>query len=277
MTFADPFDPTGGAKLASRLGMNEESPKVTYPHLSKAPIVQVAAELRTEATTEWSKERLVGELAPFFDGFQQKDVLEHSAQFNITQTEVQSNKIAPIWRGLVFATPDGREAVHFRHDRFVITRLAPYPGWDEFIANLKDRWALHHHLSGRNPVSRFGMRFINRIALGSKPVDLDTVLRYGPKDYPNQPLLVGDFEHREVMAEPSETYAVQIIRKSANKVHNGAQTIDEFGVTVDIDAFALKQWSGTSAEMDQHLTQIRALKNHIFFGSITENVRLSLQ
>ena len=257
--------------------MSEAEPTVAYPTLSKAPIVQVAAELRTAASTEWSREKLEEELTPLFPEMQRKDFFEHSAEFSVGEEEIQSKRTPPIWQGLFFASPDGREAVHFRRDRFVVTRLAPYPGWEAFVATLKERWAVHRRIAGSNPVTRFGLRFINRISLGASPVDLDDVLRYGPKDYPNQRLMVAGFLHRDQMVEPSETYSLQIIRQSANVVPAGSQRVEEFGVTVDVDVFTMRDWSGSPEDMDQHLTAMRSLKNNVFFGSLTEKARLSLQ
>lgn len=237
--------------------------------------MQVAVELRTAATAAWSKESLEGRLKALLPDMQGEDFFEMSSELSIQAGKVEHKNSAPAWKGLVFHTSDRRETVQFRNDTFVMTRAAPYPGWETFVASLKKRWEIHKEISGAQFVTRFGLRFINRIAMGTKACDIDDFIHCGPKDYPSQKLLVVNFLHREQMLEPSENYFVQVIRASNNREVTGSQPTVEYGITVDIDVFTQKQWSTTEG-LDDHLTAMRDLKNKVFFGSITEKARMGL-
>ena len=46
---------------------------------------------------------------------------------------------------------------------FVISQLAPYPGWEEFFARFVRDWTLWKKAVGYRKISRIGVRYINRI------------------------------------------------------------------------------------------------------------------
>ena len=45
----------------------------------------------------------------------------------------------------------------------VLSQLAPYPGWDAFIARFKTDWKVMRRVAGYREIIRVGVRYINRI------------------------------------------------------------------------------------------------------------------
>lgn len=45
----------------------------------------------------------------------------------------------------------------------VLSQLAPYPGWDAFIARFKTAWKVMRRVGGYREITRVGVRYINRI------------------------------------------------------------------------------------------------------------------
>lgn len=52
---------------------------------------------------------------------------------------------------------------------FVISQLAPYPGWDAFFARFVRDWTLWKKALGYRKISRVGVRYINRIDIRLVP------------------------------------------------------------------------------------------------------------
>jgi uncharacterized protein (TIGR04255 family) len=48
-------------------------------------------------------------------------------------------------------------------DNFVISQLAPYPGWDAFFERFSRDWEIWKRAIGYRKISRIGVRYINRI------------------------------------------------------------------------------------------------------------------
>ena len=48
-------------------------------------------------------------------------------------------------------------------DNFVISQLAPYPGWDAFFERFRRDWEIWKRGIGYKKISRIGVRYINRI------------------------------------------------------------------------------------------------------------------
>ena len=46
---------------------------------------------------------------------------------------------------------------------FIFSQLAPYPGWDDFLARFTRDWAIWRRVAGYRRLSRVGVRYINRI------------------------------------------------------------------------------------------------------------------
>lgn len=70
------------------------------------------------------------------------------------------------------ASPDMTELVVLWRSAFVISQLAPYPGWEIFFQRFVRDWTIWKRVMGFHQINRVGVRYINRIDI---PVSGPTV------------------------------------------------------------------------------------------------------
>jgi uncharacterized protein (TIGR04255 family) len=61
------------------------------------------------------------------------------------------------------ATSDMTQLLVFMPATFLISQLAPYPGWDEFFSRFARDWKQWNRYMGFRQIKRVGVRYINRI------------------------------------------------------------------------------------------------------------------
>jgi uncharacterized protein (TIGR04255 family) len=59
--------------------------------------------------------------------------------------------------------PDGTDILLIGVDKITTSRLAPYEGWEPFFARARTNWSEWKRVVGWKPISRIGVRYINRI------------------------------------------------------------------------------------------------------------------
>lgn len=93
---------------------------------------------------------------------------------------------------------DHTEVVVLWPRSFLMSQLAPYPGWAEFFGRFQRDWALWKKAVGYRKIIRIGVRYVNRIDIPvtGQIVDYENYLRI----YPHVPDYFG----------PNQAYAIQI-------------------------------------------------------------------
>lgn len=61
------------------------------------------------------------------------------------------------------SSPDLSEIILLWPGSLLVSQLAPYPGWEEFIGRFSRDWFIWKQSRGYRKISRIGVRFINRI------------------------------------------------------------------------------------------------------------------
>lgn len=152
---------------------------------------------------------------------------------------------------------------------FVISQLAPYPGWDEFFDRFDRDWALWKKVVGYKKISRIGVRYINRIdiPLTGPVTDYEKYLNI----YPQVPEQLG----------PNLAYGVQVRLPISDLgcilTMNSSSTPS---ILLNHASFIFDQDIAKEAEVPQHdkdiyklLGDIHIKKNEIFEACITDQAR----
>lgn len=142
----------------------------------RPPITEAVVELRLAAPIEQNqvekiKQRLEDRY-PLFAGFVQ----------NIS---VLSPGTAPKVEiaGYRLTSADAADLAVVARQSISTSRLAPYNGWEEFIASARQNWEIWRKIVGWREVSRIGVRYINRIDVPNPnevPILIDNYLLFRP-------------------------------------------------------------------------------------------------
>jgi uncharacterized protein (TIGR04255 family) len=150
-------------------------------------------------------------------------------------------------------------------------RLAPYEGWDPFVARASRDFEILHKILGYRKLTRIGVRYINRLDV---PRD-GPIVRY--EDY----LKIN-------IAIPEQWETIQNYGWRFEKDFNGLRAIVQSAIAepevpetgafiLDIDVINLGDVPARSDALFTSLGEMRMLKNEIFETSITEKARESFK
>jgi uncharacterized protein (TIGR04255 family) len=149
------------------------------------------------------------------------------------------------------------------------SRLAPYTGWEEFIAHARRNWAVWRKVAGWREVTRIGVRYINRIDVPSPnetPVAIDGYLAFRP--------VFPQFDG----AQAVDTFAINGQMGIANSpfrlILNAGSTpsplVRNVSFLLDIDISREGNLPHNDDGLWALIDEIRDLKNRVFEASITD-------
>jgi len=248
-------------------------PTELFPLLARAPIVEAVIEVRGRAEAIWEEHAIIERLKAKLPDYPSivsgravrltmefaPPVAQPPAQLPIVEQAVRDMG----WRGLRCDSADRRHVAQFNRDGFAFSRLAPYESWSTFQQEGLRLWQVHVELAQPAEVQRLGLRFINRIAIPAGG-DLEDYLQAPPKSLREIELPFVGFLHHDTLAIPGYPYGANFI-----KTIQPPQGVESAGLILDIDVFTTQTVGLDQAAIEQHLAEMRWLKNKIFFGSIT--------
>jgi uncharacterized protein (TIGR04255 family) len=184
------------------------------------------------------------------------------------EVRVEEGKVAPPavqdlgFLGLFFTRGDGATIAQFRRDGFTLNQLKPYPGWDAFAQEGARLWHIYNRIAKPVSITRLAVRYINSLVLPYQPGDDFERFLTAPAEMPEgAPQAVSSFLTRVVAHHGDDVVVVTQKLDSAD---------EETSLTLDIDAFCPAELSADAAPIDQVLLRLRALKNEVFFASLTD-------
>lgn len=176
------------------------------------------------------------------------------------------------FNGLIFRSDDETRAVQFRVDGFTFSRLAPYTDWEEVFPEAMQLWNFYIDVTKPRYVTRLATRYINAIGL-ALPLNLGEYFTAPPSIPPSVDLELAGFLTRTTNRDPRTDCWVHITQALEEVV------IDE-RVTVVLDIDAFKNVHLTSFDEEEILdvfSQLREIKNKVFFKSISERMAGELE
>jgi uncharacterized protein (TIGR04255 family) len=172
-------------------------------------------------------------------------------------------------RGHRRSSPDQTELLLLWPENFVVSQLAPYPGWDSFFARFERDWTLWKRVVSYRKISRIGVRYINRIDI---PIE-------GPVTHEEEFLNV--YVRMPEELGPSMAWAVQSQLKlpemgcklTLNSSVVPSPLLEHMAFVLDQDVTKDDAPPQNDTEIYELLNQIRVKKNSIFEACITDKAR----
>jgi uncharacterized protein (TIGR04255 family) len=157
---------------------------------------------------------------------------------------------------------------------FVLSRLAPYPGWEEFSAKARRDWEIWKDLSHTNKyLSRIGVRFINR---------LDIPEAHKGKAKLEDYLAIG-FRLPSRLIDVMDQFSGQFLTKIGDDKNNFGAIINiasapsplalHKSIILDIDIYRDSRLPQSDDDLWKVLGIMRDHKNMIFESCITDKAR----
>lgn len=238
--------------------------KEKFPHLSKAPIVEAALDIRVIPSAQWDETTLQRELKQRLPDFPKAETLRE-ARVQIVPS-VQQGK--PAFEdigcvGLKLHSDDNLHITQFNKGAFVFSRLNPYSAWGQFSQEALRLWTIYCELLKPTEVRRIGLRFINRIVVKREKVELSDYYKNPPEPLKELNWPLAGYLAHDVMQVPETPYSVNLIKTVQN-------VPGEIGLILDIDVFMQSQFKYDELRIIECLEEMRWVKNTIFFNSITQ-------
>lgn len=202
-------------------------------------------------------------------------------------------KLSPIWQTMfgfsivpdgVTQEPSAQTAVGFRMENsdpayvlqtrtqgFTFSRLPPYASWSELRSDAKEEWDVFVETAPKFTIQRIAVRYINELKIPLTLKDFSEYLTCPPEVPKGLPQGLGSFLQRVVIPD-GNSRSVSIVTQA---LEDGVQPLDDntIKVLLDIDVFRMVQIESTNSEMIwTELDELRAQKNKMFFGHITDKM-----
>ena len=247
----------------------------SFPHLAHAPITEAVLEVKTRAEGPWEEAEIreaLGAQLPDYPKMESRREMEQKVL--VQPGKIPEHTVNDLgWTGIGCRSEDEKQVGQFHRDAFSFSRLQPYETWEQFEAEAVRLWRIHAALARPSEVQRVGLRFINKIPVPTGGLDLDDYLVTAPRDPKDLPLPFAGFFHHDVLAVPGHAYGINLIRTIQPPLDpKGGPTL-----ILDIDVFTTEPFGFVEEVLEQRLAEMRWLKNKVFFGSITNITRESLQ
>ncbi len=259
--------------LTSKLNLNLEE---TFPLLAHAPIIEAVIEVRARAETPWEEsvilERLKTNVPEYPDVKPQK---EFRFEVKMALGEEAEQNIQDLgFRGVRLESADKLHIAQFNRDGFLFSRLRPYESWDQFHREGLRLWQVYQELAQPLEIHRLGLRFINKMEFTQKELQLEDYLQIFPQTPKDLDIPFTGFLYRDELGVPGHPYAINLIRTVQPPQGPAAEGV---GLILDIDVFTTQPFESQRSLIEQRLTEMRWLKNKVFFGSITNKAQEKFQ
>ena len=167
---------------------------------------------------------------------------------------------------------DGREVALVRTDGFSVARLAGYPGWEGFVDRFLSLWTEYQSCVAPVEINRVGLRYINDVRLPiTESFDVDQYLTTAPKTPAGLPQAFVDFLVQMTIPGGTDRTLVNVTQAT----DSNARTETELPVIIDIDVCSDRIYPaepGLASRVATTLSDMRHIKNRVFFGLITETL-----
>lgn len=231
------------------------------------PITEAVIEIRYENPLDMALlEKAHRRLAKCYDLEEQQalftvqvDSLEKSSRYDEKQL------------GYKLFSNDGTDILTINFSSFVVTRLAPYVGWPDFISRAKRDWKEWKKIVGVPKIERVGVRYINRIDIQIEIGDSFELSDY-LEIYPEYP---------DDGGQPMTSYGMQVLRELGkdnctlmiNSGTSPSPLLDHMALLLDIDISREGDIPTNDKDLWEFIDRVRGYKNRAFEDAITEKSR----
>ena len=170
---------------------------------------------------------------------------------------------------------DGTGIVQIRPDLIGVSQLAPYRGWEGFIGRTRSALGRAAPLFSSRPLTRIGLRYINRIDIPAPTGVLISHIDYlgvGISDLPFAHGPLGTMSFNLATTVDDGCFGLVL-----NCGRVAAPLIDQVSLLFDIDVSSEINVPRSREAMWDQLGEMRQLKNQIFESCVTDQARSLFQ
>ena len=166
-------------------------------------------------------------------------------------------------KSYIYLTPDQKERVEVLEDTLTYVSELPYSGWENFIAQVDNVLKIFTNVLSNVEIKRTSIRFINRFLLDEfeNPEDYFTTVisKNGDTLYP-----LRQYGFR-LQYDIPQTNIYAIVNQSVIN-----DIVNKFAYVLDIDVLDKQSLFYEKETILSCMSNLRNIKNKIFFDSITE-------
>lgn len=242
--------------MAKSIDLKEE-----FPHLSKAPIVEAALEIRVVPLAKWDENCLRNKLKDYLPNFSKIEDLRQT-NYKIPTAKPSTPIVEDFFIGFKLHSDDGLHIAQFNKEAFVFSRLKPYENWLQLRKEALRLWGVYCELLKPNEIKRIGLRFINRMGIKENKIELSDYYKYPPEPVKELDWRLTGYLYHDVLKIPETPYGVNLIKT--------VQPGEETGLILDIDVFMEDAFEYNESHLKKAIEEMRWVKNKIFFSNLTD-------
>lgn len=201
------------------------------------------------------------------------DVQNFDVKIQLDQTGRANADDTKVAKGHRRSSVDADELLVLWPSEFVVSQLAPYPGWEAFAGRFERDWRTWKQVAGYREIRRIGLRFINRIDI---PIVDDKVEHEKYLNiYARLPNLIGSVNGYSTQIATEIEGIKCLLRVNSGSVLT--PLLEHSSFLLDIDFGRMIDVPQRDEEIFALLGEIRVKKNEVFEACITKRARRLFQ
>jgi uncharacterized protein (TIGR04255 family) len=241
-----------------------------YRHLKNAPITEAVIDLRIKPPLG---DEVLPKLSSIKDDIGEVYPVRETLRtfggefiFQEGKAVVQPPKDAVV-EGFIYKTEDAQQIAQFRKNGFSFNRLKPYTSWEAVLMEAHRLWMIYLKKALPELVTRIAVRYINKMELSAPERDFSEYLIEPPRLADGIPAATSSFYYKAVVHDDKRNLSANVIQLMDAK----AVDPQKFTLILDNDVYKTHDYEAGDPEIWEVFSQLRELKNTIFFASITES------
>lgn len=227
----------------------------------RAPVVEAVLEFLFDVVLSKNDlERISKKLTVQFPRVQ--DQSKFAVAFSPTGVNINQSPY-----GYKLSSTNDLKIVILRPEGIAVSVLAPYSGWNELKSQGESVLKAANKVTGRRQIRRVGVRYINRLDIPSKDVDLSEWLNLQVAIPQNLGSILSEFSARVVV--PSSDGLTTILSFATVP----SPLADNTSVMLDIDVFSERDIPLADQEFWNFVDILRKKKNSVFENCVTDRMR----
>ncbi len=244
-------------------------------HLQNPPIKEAIIDIRFAAGANVEIERIADVDSDIVSSYPiRKPINQRQLSLEVDETsglKVAGDSTQSIL-GSRYEAKDGSRVVQLRQNGLTFSMVNVYTHWEDMFDEVQRLWPTVETIMKPEQITRVSTRYINVIPLPFEIKDFSDFLTSPPEIPQGLPQALTQFLTRIVVPCP-EAEATAVITQALEAPPADLRAIGHVPVILDIDVIAeLGSEEASNAFWDK-LSQLRKLKNDIFFSSITDKTK----
>lgn len=236
------------------------------PTYTRPPIVEALLDIQVELPGDFRLDKLLKCQQKVKSDYPEMK-LKHQNAVRASFGQEVTSSASSRHSGYAFISPDKKQLFQARQDGFTFNRLAPYPGWAEFIAEAQRLWEVYRQIAHPQGYKRVAVRTINKFDFPSPVVRMETFFRTFPELSGDLPQLMEGFFFQFNLPLPEVEAVASITETMIDPPAPGQSS-----VILDIDLFRIEKLP-SGPELWPLFERLRIWKNKVFEASITDDAR----